>query len=156
MSTLWNSTFKNPGKPLQRKTALQSTKPMQRSAMKRTAPKKRAGHAKTYLEACRGELCFIRIPGVCIGGVDTTVPAHSNQQIHGKGMGLKAHDRFTVPACHACHAEIDQGSRFTREEKFSLWDAAYARWEPVREKKLNAKPAANGGQEKAALAGGLI
>lgn len=154
--SLFNSTFKNQGKGLQRKTPLQATKPMLRSAWKRTAPKKRAGHDKNYLQVCRGELCFIRIPGVCIGGVETTVPAHSNQARHGKGMGLKAHDIFTVPACHACHAEIDQGSRFPREQKFALWDAAYAQWEPVREKKLNAKPAADGRQEKAALAGGLI
>lgn len=139
MSNLWNSTFKNPGKGLQRKTPLQSCKPMARSRMKRTAPKKRAGHDKTYLQACRGELCFVRIPGICIGGIETTVPAHSNQARHGKGMGMKAHDRYTVPACHACHAEIDQGNRFSREEKFALWDAAYARWEPVRTLKLTQK-----------------
>src|SRR5690606_10406814 len=155
--SLHNSTFKSPGKPLQRKAGMHASRtPMPRNRMKRTAPKKRVGHDKGCLQACRGELCFIRIPGVCIGGVDTTVPAHSNQARHGKAMGLKAHDQFTVPACHACHAEIDQGKRFTRDEKFALWDAAYARWEPVREKKLNAKPAANGRQEQAALAGGLI
>lgn len=118
------------------------TSMLKRTAWKRSAPKKRAGHDKSYLQACRGELCFIRIPGVCIGGMDTTVPAHSNQSRHGKGMGIKADDRFTVPACYACHAEIDQGSHFTREEKFALWNAAYERWEPVREQKLCAKPAA--------------
>lgn len=125
----WNSTFKSRGKP------------MKRIEMKRTAPKKRVGHDKSYLLACRGELCFIRIPGICIGGVDTTVPAHSNQSKHGKGMGIKADDKYTVPACHACHVEIDQGNRFSREEKFALWDAAYARWEPVREIKLSVKSA---------------
>lgn len=122
----WNSTLRPGGS-------------LKRSPMKRRTPKKRAGHNKAYLDACRGELCFIRIPGVCIGGMETTVPAHSNQARHGKGMGLKADDRYTVPACHACHAEIDQGNTFTREEKFALWDAAYARWEPMREKKLNPK-----------------
>lgn len=144
--SLWNSTFKNPGKALQRKTPISARKPLisgqsakSRFGISRGRPKKRAGQDKNYLQACRGELCFIRIPGVCIGGVDTTVPAHSNQARHGKGMGLKAHDEYTVPACHACHAEIDQGNQFTREQKFALWDAAYARWEPVRAAKLNQK-----------------
>lgn len=147
----WNSTLK-PGKPMQRKT------PMRRAAMKATSKRKHIEgyHDKPLLEACRGESCYLQIPGVCIGGTDTTVPSHSNQARHGKGMGIKARDEYTVPACHACHSEIDQGNRFTREQKFALWDAAYARWEPVRAEKLNAKPAANGRQEKAALAGGLI
>lgn len=148
----WNSTLK-PGKALQRNA------PMQRSAMKRSSRRKHkiAGHHdQKMLEACRGEPCYLSIPGVCVGGTDTTVPAHSNQARHGKGMGIKAKDQYTVPACYACHAEIDQGNTFTREEKFALWNRAYAAWKPVREEKLNAKPAAYGRQEKAALAGGLI
>lgn len=115
---------------------------MRRSTFKRSAPKKRSGHDKAMLTACRGELCYLRIPGVCIGGMDTTVPAHSNQAKHGKAMGRKANDQFSVPACHACHAEIDQGGRFTREQKFEIWDRAYAAWEPVREAKLAGRLAA--------------
>lgn len=113
-------------------------------------------HDQAMLDACRGEPCYLSIPGVCVGGTETTVPAHSNQARHGKGMGIKAKDEYSVPACYACHTEIDQGSAFTREEKFALWNKAYAAWKPVREEKLNAKPAAYGRKEKAALAGGLI
>lgn len=113
--------------------------PMKRTPFKRSAPKRRSGHNKAYLEACCGELCFLRIPGACIGGMDTTVPAHSNQSRHGKGMGIKAHDEFTVPGCHACHYQIDQGNIFSREEKFAFWDSAYSAWVPVREKKLAPK-----------------
>jgi hypothetical protein len=51
-------------------------------------------------------------------------------------MGIKAHDEFTVPGCDACHRELDQGNRFTREEKFEIWDQAYARWKPVRDQLL--------------------
>lgn len=112
---------------------------LKRTAFKRSAPKKRTGHDKTMLTACKGELCYLRIPGVCIGGLDTVVPAHSNQAKHGKGMGIKADDQFSVPACFACHAEIDQGNRFGKEEKFSYWDSAFEAWEPVREMKLAAK-----------------
>lgn len=112
---------------------------LQRSAFKRRAPKKRAGHNKAYLEACRGELCYLRIPSVCIGGIQTIVPCHSNQSRHGKAMGLKAHDEFTVPGCYACHAQIDQGGLFSREEKFEIWNTAYAAWEPVRTLKMAQK-----------------
>lgn len=61
------------------------------------------------------------------------VPCHSNQGKHGKGMGIKASDKFTVPGCHACHHEIDQGMRLTREERRAAWDAAYARWSKYRD-----------------------
>ena len=112
---------------------------LKRTPFKRSAPKKRSGHDKAMLTACKGELCYLRIPGVCIGGMDTIVPAHSNQAKHGKGMGLKALDQYTVPACRACHAEIDQGGTFTKEQKFAFWDIAYEAWEPVRMVKLHQK-----------------
>lgn len=112
---------------------------MRRTPFKRHAPKKRPGHDKTMLTACKGELCYLRIPGVCIGGMDTTVPAHSNQAKHGKGMGIKARDEFTVPACMECHYAIDQSGQFSKKEKFAFWEAAYSKWQPVREMKLAPK-----------------
>jgi hypothetical protein len=39
----------------------------------------------------------------------TIVAAHSNHQIHGKGLGLKAHDCFVGYLCFACHNYVDQG-----------------------------------------------
>lgn len=121
--SLWNSTFKNTGKP------------MQRSPWKKRTPKKRAGHNKSYLSACRGQQCWLQIPGVCMGplGAATVVPAHSNQQRHGKGMGLKADDRYTVPACMSCHAWIDQGPA-DKQTKFAAWDRGYARWAAYRDR----------------------
>jgi hypothetical protein len=88
-----------------------------------------------YLEACRGERCFLRIPGICrlLDPDETCVPAHRNE---GKGIGLKVPNILTCPACYACHAEFDQGRRFTREQKRELWNAGYAEWEPVRARKL--------------------
>lgn len=50
-------------------------------------------------------------------------------------MGLKVHDKFTVPACHFCHALYDQ-SGIDREIKRATFDWAYTRWEPVRASKL--------------------
>lgn len=136
------------------KTMARSTVPLHRTAMKKTKPKPRAGHDKKMLDACRGEVCWLSIPGVCRGDVATVVPAHRNE---GKGMGLKVADKLTVPACFHCHTEYDSGMLFTREEKRGFFDGAMARWAPVRDSKLIASPAAQiAGKEKAALAGGFV
>jgi hypothetical protein len=95
-------------------------------------PRRGSGEAKLV----RGQPCYLLVPGVLVHQLATVVPCHSNQSIHGKGMGIKAHDEFTVPGCDACHRELDQGNRFTREEKFEIWDQAYARWKPVRDQLL--------------------
>ena len=116
--------------PFSGKAALHGT------TFKRKAPKKREGHDKRMLAACRGERCYLRVPGVCLLAPETVVPCHSNEQEHGKGMGIKARDEFTVPGCFECHAWLDQGSA-PREEKFGVWRAAYRAWEPVRAAKLS-------------------
>lgn len=137
------------GKPLARGTATLSRTPMPRgdSVLKSKAPMQRASkpiRAKSrtnadprpktgHAELCRGRSCYLAIPGLCRNDVETVVPAHSNQQKHGKGRGIKAHDFYTVPACHACHAELDQGMRYTKAEKFALWDQAFERWRHVRD-----------------------
>ena len=108
---------------------------LQRTAIKRRAPKKRAGHAPQYLAACRGERCYLQFAGCCsYEGDPTVVPAHQNE---GKGAGLKVPDRFTVPACHFCHALYDQ-SGIARDIKRATWSWAYTRWEPVRTQKMAA------------------
>jgi hypothetical protein len=122
-------------KPLARTSTLKTTTPMARGT-KRLAPRSKTNsdpRPKTgEAELCRGQPCYLRIPGVCCADRATVVPAHSNQQKHGKGRSIKAHDRYTVPACFTCHAELDQGASMDRTAKFALWDRAYAEWEPVR------------------------
>lgn len=81
---------------------------------------------------CHGQQCYLRFPGVCRNDPATVVPAHSNQLKHGKGKGIKADDRMTVPGCFQCHAELDQGSRYTKEQKRLSWDEAYDRWAAYR------------------------
>lgn len=46
--------------------------------------------------------------------------AHSNLPQHGKGKSLKASDAAIMALCIACHAELDQGSHMTREERQAL------------------------------------
>lgn len=106
-----------------------------RTVWKRKAPKKRAGHDKGYLAACKGQHCYLMIRDICRNDRSTTVPCHSNQSVHGKGMGLKAKDVYTVPACFACHYQLDQGHILTRDQKRAIWNDAYARWSADRDAK---------------------
>jgi hypothetical protein len=89
----------------------------------------RDGHYRNrkYLDlAHRITECQVKIPGVCQGYVpEGCEPAHSNQQRHGKGKGLKAEDCFYAAACHACHVELDQGKSLSREEKAHYWQLGY-------------------------------
>lgn len=32
-----------------------------------------------------------------------------------------------IAACHACHAELDQGRRFTKDEKRGFWQEGWER-----------------------------
>lgn len=125
------STFSRSGSPFGWPTRATALK---RSEMKRLVKNPTVAEGSKYLAACRGEQCYLRVPGICIGA-ETVVPCHSNQQRHGKGMGRKAEHHYTVPGCSACHAWIDQGSA-PREVKFERWDRAYEAWEPVRARKM--------------------
>lgn len=100
--------------------------PMRSRSKTNSNPRPATGEAKL----CKGQPCYLRIPGICTGQAHD--PCHSNQAIHGKGGAIKAHDVYTVPGCRACHNELDQGMRYTRVEKFAIWDRAYALWVPAR------------------------
>lgn len=125
--------------PLARKTPLRSRsllKPSLRSTIgKKVSVWKKSKPARVSAEAalCRGQDCYLLLPGIHVHDRATVVPCHSNQSKHGKGMGVKADDKYTVPGCWLCHRQLDQGSQFTREEKFAFWDDAYARWAPLRD-----------------------
>jgi len=108
-----------------------------RVGLKRKAKRPTAEEGAKYLAACRGERCFLQVSDVCwrLEFDVSVVPCHSNQAVHGKGMGIKADHRYTVPGCVFCHRYIDQ-SGAPKENKFDIWDRAYAEWEPVRARKM--------------------
>ena len=64
------------------------------------------------LKAIRKMIC-------CSCGADApSQAAHSNFGIHGKGKGIKADDKYTIPLCHSCHANLDQNlSQQTRRQQ---------------------------------------
>lgn len=107
-----------------------------RSTLKSKPKRVAVAEGSKYLAACRGEPCYLRIPGLCRlhDPDETCVPAHRNE---GKGIGMKVDNALTCPACFWCHSEYDQGKRFTREEKREIWNNGYAEWEPIRARKMN-------------------
>lgn len=148
--------------PLQRKTAMRRSgfsRPRDRkspfvgladraTAERRTTLKRRVKRATVvegskYLAACRGEPCYLQVPGVCRRNPDdqTVVPCHDNRQSAGKGMGFKSAHERTVPGCYWCHAWLDQGPA-AREEKWRVFDRAFAQWEPERDRKMGLRKAA--------------
>lgn len=94
------------------KTIVKSTAKMARIGdfSPTTISKADTGRNPALLAMARGRPCLLRVPGVCQGGTETTVAAHSNWACHGKGMARKASDAYTVWACASCHIGwLDQG-----------------------------------------------
>lgn len=61
-------------------------------------------------DSARNEECSVRIPGVCLGGTETTVWSHFPGLDGGRGMGLKSLDLCGAFACMACHDVVDMRS----------------------------------------------
>lgn len=58
------------------------------------------------------------LPCCQCGASPRSQAAHSNFGIHGKGKGIKADDRYTIPLCHSCHADLDRNlSQQTRQQQ---------------------------------------
>lgn len=57
----------------------------------------------------------------------TTVAAHSNQGIHGKGKSTKAHDCFVAYVCFDCHNAIDGQGLIAHHgaRRHLLWELAH-------------------------------
>lgn len=56
-----------------------------------------------------------KLPCIKCGGGPSQA-AHSNFSEHGKGKGIKADDKYTIPLCHSCHSDFDQYKTMSREE----------------------------------------
>lgn len=115
-------------------SSLTRTQLLVRSPFKRKARKKRSWHDAKMRNACRDQICYLRVPTECRrrDPEETIVPAHSNESAHGKGGARKADDRYTVPACMWCHAWLDSGDA-PRALKFATWRRGYREWSLVRD-----------------------
>ena len=80
---------------------------------------------KKILQSAKGQSCTVRSVW-CNGDPATTVAAHSNQSIHGKSRGMKAHECYIAYACSDCHRWLDEGAA-SRAEKVEAFNAAMHR-----------------------------
>ena len=55
----------------------------------------------------------------------TVVAAHSNQLRDGKGRSIKSHDFRIAALCYRCHGDVDMSPKYSREEKFAIWEEAH-------------------------------
>lgn len=119
----WNSTLKP------------SARPLQRSPMKKSAPKKRApGLAQRVAESVgralkhvRGESNLLRSEShrrnvAALGCLITGQPAQACHVNFGKGMGLKACDSLCFPLSPALHALHDQGGMTRADRHRKEWE----------------------------------
>ena len=75
---------------------------------------------KKLLEVVRESPCQL-----CGARDGTVVAAHSNQLRDGKGRSIKAHDYRIAALCYTCHAELDQGSKMSKEDRVDIWEMAH-------------------------------
>lgn len=67
------------------------------------------------LKAIRKMIC-------CECGADApSQAAHSNFGVHGKGKGIKADDKYTIPLCVNCHQDFDQMRMGLDREQSLRW-----------------------------------
>ncbi len=78
-------------------------------------------------ESANGRECLLLLPGVCRGGTETTVWAHSNSYKDGKGRSLKAHDHCGAYACYWCHAVYDRQMSRPKGLTFNVVEIAFTR-----------------------------
>lgn len=62
--------------------------------------------SKKLTDAAKGQQCTLEIPGVCIGGTETTVACHS--PLLEDRQGTKAPDFAVMDGCMRCHSIIDR------------------------------------------------
>ena len=61
------------------------------------------------------------LPCCQCGASPRSQAAHSNFGQHGKGKGVKADDRYTLPMCHKCHGRLDKYEMGMNREQSLEW-----------------------------------
>ncbi len=75
--------------------------------------------SKKVRDHSRGQMCSLRLPGICNGNPETTVYAHIRDKW--KGIGQKASDSSGVFACSDCHRAIDEHLSGHGENPMTHW-----------------------------------
>lgn len=124
------SGFKRPERPAKAPKTLQKLyrQGVEAKSTLTAMPKTEAKRNPHIMAMAMGKPCLMRVPGVCNNDPETTVAAHSNSHEHGKAGARKADDCYSVWACYACHAWLDQGQGAqNRNEGDAAWKNAFVR-----------------------------
>jgi len=78
--------------------------------------------SKKLTQSAKHESCV-----ACGADDGTVVWAHSNEQRHGKGMGIKAHDLFGAYLCHRCHSYYDSNPMDSYTWLRDMWERSMIR-----------------------------
>lgn len=107
-----------PAKPLERPVVLADC-----SGMGTAVAKPEPQRNPHLLAMARGRPCLLRTR-MCNYDTSTTVAAHSNLLVHGKGRGRKADDCYSVWACARCHNWLDSSYDASFAEKEAAFKLA--------------------------------
>lgn len=66
------------------------------------------------------------LPCQLCGNCQYVQAAHTNWG-GGKGRGIKADDNLVAALCMECHYKIDQGSKWSRDQRKEAWTLAHIR-----------------------------
>lgn len=103
-------------------------------------PRQRNPH---LLALSNGASCTLFAPLVGMHDPSTVVAAHANWKEYGKAKSKKAHDFFSVSACHTCHTWLDQESGDPEQKKVTFEAAMVLQilvWQGLAAQ-ISAKPA---------------
>lgn len=80
---------------------------------------------RTYIRSKKLLAAVRTLPCMVTGKVGGTEPAHSNWPQHGKCARRKADDNRVAAMHRDLHRELDQGSKWTAEERQRIWWRAH-------------------------------
>lgn len=91
-----------------------------------------AFRSRTFTDVCRRIPCQALFAHNCTGrfvqddGLYLCVPAHSNELLFGRGVGLKTDDCFVAAVCPPAHDLIDgRGGGWSKDVKRAEWLRAH-------------------------------
>ena len=122
---------------MRRSPIMRGTKPLVRSAFKKRGASSRPVTKKVGSKVKPTGFPYVRnralldlfksLPCQITGRTESVDPAHSNWSCHGKGGRIKASDIYVAAIARDLHRELDQGRRWSREERQRIWWDAHVK-----------------------------
>lgn len=102
-------------------------RPVERRGTYDAAPKVVTKPKRVYIRSPELLAAVRKLPCMVTGVVGRTEASHSNWSRDGKGGRIKADDNKVAAISRDIHHELDQGRRWTREERQEIWWKAHCK-----------------------------